>query len=99
MSNATTTTASRKLIASWSDDIKVGIYDSKWSVRVYEDRALLVMPTVKWVGQTGGYHEIKSRITGRDLSKLLAIAKSEIEDDAVGEYTEQVKEIIWGAQY
>ncbi len=94
-----TTSVSRKLLASWSGDIKVGIYDSEWSVRLYEDRALVVMPIVKWVGNSGGYAEIKSRITGRDLAKLLDIAKREIEDDAVGDYSEDVREIIRDDQY
>lgn len=62
---------------------------------MYADRALLVMPYVKWVGNTGGYSELKTRITGNNFEKILSIANREIEDDAIGKYIEEVREIIW----
>lgn len=87
----TNTTASRKLIATWSDDIKVGIWDSEWTLRLYSDRAILRRPYVKWTGQSGRYAEATHRIMGRDLASLLAIAAQE---EADGEdYTERVYEI------
>jgi hypothetical protein len=76
------TTTSRKLITEWSDTIQVGIYDDcTWSIRLYEDRAVVKMPGVKWVGNSGCYHEYRYRITGSDLTRLLQIAQ---EDDADG---------------
>lgn len=89
----TKTTASRKIIATWTDSVKVGIYDSEWTVKLYADRAVLRAPYVKWVGNSGGYAEATHRITGRQLTSLLAIAKEQVEDDE--DYTERVKEIVW----
>lgn len=89
----TTNTYSRQLVAKWSDSIKYGIYEGYWSVRLYEDRATLKMPYVRWLGNSGGPAVAVHRITGRDLDMLLQIAREEQKDDA--DYTSRVKEIIW----
>jgi hypothetical protein len=73
---------STKLVAEWSGQIKVGIYDNcSWSIRLYEDRAIVRMPGVEWTGNTGGYHLYKTRETGYKFRDLLAIAKREREDE------------------
>lgn len=64
-----------KLIATISRDTQVGIYDNcEDIVRVYEDRTIAHMAGVKWVGNTGGYHEYKYRIDGRLHDKIVAAA-------------------------
>jgi hypothetical protein len=86
------TTTSRKLIAEWSDSIKVGIYDNcTWRIRLYHDRAVVKMPGVKWEGNTGGYHEYIYRIVGDDHAMLLEIAKNQEVDGE--EYSEEAYEI------
>jgi hypothetical protein len=85
---------SGKLIARWSDDIKVGIWDNeKWTLRLYEDRALLKFPTVSWRGNSGNLEYASTRITGRVHNALLNIAAEQADDDE--DYTEQVRELIW----
>ena len=87
-------TASRKLIKEWSGNITVGIYDnSTWRVRLYADRAVVTMPTVKWRGNTGGYHEDKYRLTGRWLADMLAIANAQTEDNE--DYTDRVYDLLY----
>lgn len=92
MSNGNTTTASRKLIASWSAEEQVGIWIGKWSVRLYEDRAIIKIPYVKWANNSGSYAVATHRVTGRDLDRLLKLAAQEREDDA--DYTEDAHAII-----
>jgi hypothetical protein len=85
---------SGKLIARWSDEITVGIWDDeKWTLRLYEDRALLKFPTVSWRGNSGSLEYASTRITGRVHNALLNIAAEQADDDE--DYTEQVRELIW----
>jgi len=85
---------SGKLIAQWSDDIKVGIWDNEsWTLRLYADRAILKYPTVKWLGNSGSLDHVGTRITGSTHSALIAIAAEETAD--VADYTERVRELIW----
>ena len=92
------TKSSRKLIATWSDDIVVGIYNSTWTVRLYADRAVVRIPYVKWVGNTGGYAERHERITGKLHAELLEIKRQETEDDV--DYTGRVARlVIYTEQY
>jgi hypothetical protein len=85
---------SGKRISSWSDDIKVGIWDNEsWTLRLYEDRALLKFPTVSWRGDSGSLEYASKRIEGRIHKSLLKIALNEVADDE--DYTEQVRELIW----
>ena len=94
----TTTTPSRKLIAEWSDQVKVEIYDScTWRVRLYSDRAVVLMPTTKWVGNTGGYHEDKYRVVGNAHAQLLQIAREETEDGE--DYTDRVYAVLCEDRY
>ena len=90
---ATESKLSRKLVAEWSGNIHVGIYDSEWTVLLYEDRAIVRMPYVKWSGNTGGLDIARHRLVGRELQRLLEIARQQVEDSE--DYTEQVKEIVW----
>lgn len=85
---------SGKLIAKWSDDIKVGIWDNEeWTLRLYEDRALLKYPTVKWSNNSGSLEHQTTRITGRIHAALIKLA-AEQETDAE-DYTERARELIW----
>lgn len=91
----TTKTASTKLVAEWSGSINVGIYDNcTWSIRLYEDRAIVRMPGVKWQGNSGGYHLYRTRETGRKLAELLAIADRESAD--AEDYTADALEAVSG---
>jgi hypothetical protein len=82
------TTASRRLITEWADEIQVGIYDNcTWRIRLYADRAVVKMPGVKWVENSGSYHDYHYRITGSDLARLRQIAEKQEADDS--DYTEE----------
>lgn len=64
-------------------DCQVGIYDNCTAVaRIYEDRTVATLPEVKWVGNTGGYHEGKYRITGRAHDQIKACMADGAEDSA-----------------
>jgi hypothetical protein len=91
----TTKPASTTLVAEWSGSINVGIYDNcTWSIRLYEDRAIVRMPGVKWQGNSGGYHLYRTRETGRKLAELLAIAARESAD--AEDYTADALEVVSG---
>ena len=98
LSTAAETKLSTKLVAEWSGQINVGIYDNcEWTIRLYEDRAIVRMPGVKWVGNTGGYHLYRTRETGRKLAGLLALAAQEKADetDCTDRALEIVSDINW----
>jgi hypothetical protein len=85
---------SGKLIAKWSDDIKVGIWDNeKWTLKLYEDRALFRFPTVNWRGDSGSLEYASTRITGRVYAALLNIAAEQADDR--DDYTERVRALVW----
>jgi len=68
-----------KPIHTITKDISVGIYDNcQYVARVYADKIIVVSPTVKWIGNTGGYHEIKESI--RDQARVDAVL-AELADD------------------
>lgn len=71
-------------------DISVGIYDNCTDIaRIYPDRTVATLAGVRWVGNTGGYHEYKYRIAGDAHKRILAA----MADDAV----ETAWEIIYEA--
>lgn len=85
---------SGKLIAQWSDDIKVGIWDNEaWTLRLYEDRAVLKYPTVKWSHNSGSLDYVSARITGRIHAALLKVAADQT--DSIEDHTERARELIW----
>jgi len=45
--------------------IKVGIYDSEYIAKIYKDKITVVLPYVRWVGNTGSYAESKELIRDR----------------------------------
>lgn len=51
--------------------VQVGIYDSEYVARIYADKIIVVTPTVRWVGNSGGYHEVKESI--RDQKTVDAV--------------------------
>jgi hypothetical protein len=67
-------------------DVSVGIYDNCERVaRVYADKIICVWPTVKWVGNTGGYYEEKRAIrTLSVVSRVITALNDGCEDDAWG---------------
>lgn len=56
-------------------DIKVGIWDTTRTLRIYKrrKRAVLTNPRVKWVGSTGTLDKAKYTLTGDNYVTLLAI--------------------------
>jgi hypothetical protein len=86
-----------KKIKTWSDDIKVGIYDDQWALTLYDDKAILHMPYVKWVNNSGSLAESVTRFDAESGAKTLAqfhkIAAQEIEDGE--DYTERIQELVW----
>jgi len=50
---------SRTLVKEWSGYEQVGIWDNcRWSVRLYEDRAIYKGNAVRWVGQSGSLVDV-----------------------------------------
>ena len=87
---------SRVLVKEWSDYEQVGIWDCcKWSVRLYEDRAVYKGHTVRWVNNSGSLADVHERWTGKVIETLKRIAREEIEDEA--DYTDQVYAIVHDA--
>jgi len=92
---ATESKPSTKLVAEWSGQINVGIYDNcTWTIRLYEDRAIVRMPGVKWTGNTGGYHLYRTRETGARLQALLCLARHQSAD--IEDYAEQALACVSG---
>lgn len=70
-----------KLLHQITQDRKVGIYENAEKVaRVYDDKIILTLPYVKWIGNTGGYAEKKISI--RDM-ELIAKVHAELADECV----------------
>ncbi|MDD5358270.1 MAG: hypothetical protein PHX80_03935 [Candidatus Nanoarchaeia archaeon] len=87
------TQVSSNLIKEWYDYEQVGIWDNcRWSVRLYDDRAIYKGHTVRWVNNSGSLADVHERWTGKVLDQLKKIAQEEKEDDA--DYTDQVYAII-----
>ena len=54
-------------------ETSVGIYDNCTDVaRIYPDRTVATLAGVRWIGNTGGYHEYKHRIAGEAHRRILA---------------------------
>jgi len=84
---------SRTLIKEWIGYEQVGIWENcRWSVRLYEDRAIYKGHSVRWVGQSGSLVDVHERWTGKVVDKLKAIAKREVEDEA--DYIDEVYAIV-----
>lgn len=86
-----------KNIKTWNNDIKVGIWESEWTLRLYDDKAILHMPYVKWVNNSGSLAERTTRFDATSGPRIFAaikkIAAREKEDGE--DYTEEIKELIW----
>ena len=64
-------------------DCQVGIYGNCTAiVHIYEDRTVAILPKVRWIGNTGGYHEAKYRITGKAHEEIKAYMVDDAEDSA-----------------
>ena len=84
---------SNVLIREWTGEEKVGIWENcRWSVRLYEDRAICKSFVVRWGGNTGSLGTSHERHTGVVLETLKRIAREEGEDSA--DYTERVYDFI-----
>lgn len=65
---------------------KVGIYENCTDIaRIYPDRTVATLAGVRWIGNTGGYHEYKHRIDGAAHKRILAAMADGAEDSAWGE--------------
>jgi len=63
--------------------VTVGIWDNcTATLRVYDDRTVATIPEVRWVGNTGGYHEGKYRITGDYHREIVACLADGAEESA-----------------
>jgi hypothetical protein len=66
-----------------SKDVDVGIYNGTYVARVYNDKIIVVTPTVRWVENTGTYHEVKEAIRDPDVIRMvLEDLADDCEDDA-----------------
>jgi hypothetical protein len=64
-----------KLLHIIERDISVGIYENCIDVaQIYEDRTVATLAGVRWVKNTGGYHEYKHRISGTHHEAIKAAA-------------------------
>jgi len=85
---------SGQLVAQWSGDIKVGIWDNEtWMLRLYPDRAILKYPTVRWVNNQGGLEHRATRIEGKVHAQLLKVIEQETQD--AEDYTERIRDLVW----
>ena len=69
-----------KPLHTLTQDVKVGIYNGEYIARIYADKITLVLPRVRWIGNTGGYVERKESI--RDVRVVNAVL-AEIADDCI----------------
>jgi len=64
-------------------DVKVGIYENVEDVlNVLEKCTIAHLSEVKWIGNTGGYHLGKYRITGQEHADIRAALDDGCEDTA-----------------
>lgn len=88
-----------KTIYKISERVQVGIYDSYNTADIYSDKIVVVMPCVKWVGNTGGYDEDKRSIRNAKLVQKItkelddgcentawSMIKHEIQEQQIAEY-------------
>lgn len=53
-------------------ETSVGIYDNCRDIaRIYPDRTVATLAGVRWVGNTGAYHEYRYRLDGEPHRKIL----------------------------
>jgi len=86
-------TSSVKPLRVYSGNVTVGIYpDQAWSIRLYEGKAIVRMPYVKWSNDTGTLDVLKERIEpGYRLTKLLEAYRAEHKDNVqVDEFGDDV---------
>jgi hypothetical protein len=85
MATVTDVAPSRKLVAKWSGELKVGIYERcAWSVRLYEDRAIVRMPYVKWANSSGTLAFWRTVVSDSPTVDAFArLTRDEASDDAV----------------
>ena len=90
---STPSSYSRVLIKEWSDCEQVGIWaNCRWSVRLYEDRAVYKGHTIRWVNNSGSLADVHERWPGKIVDTLKRIAREEIEDE--DDYTNRVYAIV-----
>lgn len=90
---STQSSYSRVLIKEWSGYEQVSIWGNcRWSVRLYEDRAVYKGNGVRWSNNNASLCDVHERWTGKIIERLKRIAREEIEDDA--DYTDKVYAIV-----
>ena len=90
---STKSSYSRLLVKEWSGYENVGIWDNcKWSVRLYEDRAIYKGHSVRWVNNSGSLCDVHERWTGKVIDMLKTIHLHECVDEA--DYTNEVYKIV-----
>jgi len=74
-------------------ETSVGIYDNCSDIaRIYSDCTIAKLAGVRWIGNTGGYHEYRHRIAGEAHQRILAAVALDSESaweiiyDAAGKY-------------
>lgn len=89
-------TASRKIIASWTREESVGIWDNLTAtLTLYDDRAVYRGHTIRWHNNSGSLADHNCRIVGHPHAELLKLARDEAEDGA--DYTGEAFAIAAGA--
>ena len=64
-------------------DTSVGIYDNCTDIaRFYPDRTVATLAGVRWIGNTGGYHEYRHRIDGEAHQRILAAMADDADETA-----------------
>lgn len=70
-----------------SDNYTTGIYDNCNAaiyIRVDGERARVEMDTIKWIGNTGGYHRHVTYTKGRAIVRALVRRLREVQIEALG---------------
>ena len=70
-----------EIASEYSGDVKVGIYDTEISLKVYDDKAILTLPYIKWVNNNGNLDFQKHEITDEKEIDVLRLMFAEYDDD------------------
>ena len=74
---------SNKIIHTAERNVQVGIWDNCTDViRVYADRTVAHLNSVRWVNNSGSLHTEKTRITGKRHADILAALNDDAPDTA-----------------
>ena len=64
-------------------DVKVGIYDTEYSMQICADRVVVRSPYVRWRGNTGGLAFRRDTIEDKLLLERITAAMAEADEDEI----------------